>query len=80
MQFPHLRAVRISLGDDLPSSASLRMTGYLAGFVGSTTPGGVAAAAITERLLIRQKNGGDKHRGRGTVACVRVSRTDVHIA
>lgn len=41
----HRMAVRISLGD-LPSRASLKMTGYLAGFVGSTTPGGVAAAAI----------------------------------
>lgn len=48
----HLIAVSSSLGD-LPSSSSLRMTGYLAGLVGSTTPGGVADAAMVVSIDAR---------------------------
>lgn len=47
----HLMAVRISLGD-LPSSASLRMMGYLPSLVGSTTPGGTAEAAIVVVVVV----------------------------
>lgn len=53
------------------------MTGYLAGLVGSTTPGGVAAAAIaTAFIYLIQRKGREwtesRRKGRGTVACYRV--------